>query len=72
MKGLAERMDLTAGQNVPLVAATLTVRLQAAQGQQADLVALLLDDQGQVGADADFPNDAHSGEQEAAWPLPPL
>lgn len=47
-------MDLTAGQNVALVAAAPTVRLQAPERAQVDLVALLLDDQGRVSADADF------------------
>ncbi len=47
-------MDLTAGQNVPLVAAAPTVRLQSPERAQVDLVALLLDHQGQVSADADF------------------
>ncbi len=47
-------MDLTAGQNVPVVAAAVNVRLLQPGQAQVDLVALLLDDQGQVSADADF------------------
>ncbi len=47
-------MDLTAGQNVPVVAAALNVRLHQPGPTQVDLVALLLDYQGQVSADADF------------------
>ena len=47
-------MNLTAGQNVPVVAAALNVRLHQPGRPQVDLVALLLDDQGQVSADADF------------------
>ncbi len=47
-------MDLTAGQNVLVSGSTLSVRLQQPAGTNADLVALLLDDQGQVSADADF------------------
>ena len=50
----AEHVDLTAGQSVPTPAITLSIRLQQPSGWQADLVALLLDDQGQVSADADF------------------
>lgn len=46
-------MDLAAGQNVP-VAAAVNVRLQQRGPAQVDLVALLLDDQGQVSTDADF------------------
>ena len=51
---MAEHVDLTAGQNVPVVGATLNVRLHQPGRPQLDLVALLLDDQGQVSADADF------------------
>ncbi len=47
-------MDLTAGQNVPLPADSLSLRLFQPPDWQADLVALLLDAQGQVSADADF------------------
>ena len=47
-------MDLTAGQNVAFVAAAMDVRLKQAGQAQVDLVALLLDDGGQVSADTDF------------------
>ncbi len=46
-------MDLTAGQNVA-IAAAVNVRLQQPGQAEVDLVALLLDDRGQVTADADF------------------
>jgi stress response protein SCP2 len=52
-RGSVERVNLTAGQNVPLAAAALHVRLQPGPAR-VDLIALLLDDQGRVGADADF------------------
>lgn len=47
-------MYLTAGQNVPLVADAWTVHLQSPERAHVDLVALLLNVRGQVGADADF------------------
>jgi stress response protein SCP2/F0F1-type ATP synthase epsilon subunit len=47
-------VDLTAGQNVPLSARSLSVRLQHPTGSHSDLVALLLDEHGKVSADADF------------------
>ena len=47
-------MDLTAGQNVAIAAGAVDVRLQQPGDAQVDLVALLLDDRGQVRADADF------------------
>jgi len=46
-------MDLTAGQNVA-IAAAVNVRLQQPGQAEVDLVALLLDDRGQVTVDADF------------------
>lgn len=49
-----ERVDLTAGQNVPVPAAAFEVRLQQPGQGLVDLVALLLNDQGQVSADVDF------------------
>jgi len=51
---VAERVDLTAGQNVAIAADAVNVRLQQPRQTQADLVALLLDDRGKVRADADF------------------
>lgn len=47
-------MDLTGGQNIPLVSAALTVRLQQSGAASVDLVALLVNDRGQVSADVDF------------------
>lgn len=47
-------MDLTAGQNVPLHGATVRVRLQRHGRAPVDIVALLLDERGQVEGDADF------------------
>ena len=47
-------MQLTAGQNVPLAGATVTVRLQQPGRAPADIVALLLDDRGRVKGDTDF------------------
>ena len=47
-------MDLIAGQNVPLAGATVKVRLQQPGRAPVDLVALLLDERGQVKGDADF------------------
>lgn len=47
-------MELTAGQNTPLVAPALVVRLDPGQSAELDLVALVLDERGQVSADADF------------------
>ena len=48
-------MDLTAGQNVAVTATrAINVRVQRTGQAQVDLIALLVDDRGQVGADADF------------------
>jgi stress response protein SCP2 len=47
-------MNLTAGQNVAITATSIGVRLQQPGGAQVDLVALLLDERGQVKADSDF------------------
>ena len=47
-------MDLTAGQNVPVAAAAMNVRVQGTGQTEVDLIALLLNDRGQVGSDADF------------------
>ena len=47
-------MDLKAGQNVTVTADSVDVRLQLPGQAQVDLVALLLDDRGQVRVDADF------------------
>lgn len=47
-------MDLIAGQNVPLHGATVTVSLQRHGRAAVDIVALLLDERGQVEGDADF------------------
>lgn len=54
MEGKAERMDLTAGQNVALAVAAVQVRIHQPEPAQVDLVAVLLDDRGLVEADADF------------------
>jgi stress response protein SCP2 len=54
-KGVAERMDLTAGQNVAVTTTrAVNVRVRRTGQTQVDLIALVLDDRGQVGADADF------------------
>lgn len=51
----AQRMNLTAGQNVAVdAAAAVNVRFRQPGHAQVDLVALLLDDRGRVKADADF------------------
>ncbi len=47
-------MDLTEGQNAALAAAEVNVRLDQPGPAQVDVVALLLDDRGQVKADDDF------------------
>lgn len=47
-------MDLTAGQNVPLVGGAVNVRLQQPGQTSVDIVALLLNERGQVEGDADF------------------
>jgi stress response protein SCP2 len=47
-------MGLTAGQNVVLAHPAIKVRLQQSGPEPVDLIALLLDERGQVGADADF------------------
>jgi stress response protein SCP2 len=48
-------MDLTAGQNVAVTATrAINVRVRRTGQTQVDLIALVLDDRGQVGADADF------------------
>lgn len=47
-------MELTAGQNVAVTGNTVSVRLHQSGREQVDLIALLLDDRGQVGADTDF------------------
>lgn len=47
-------MELKAGQNVPLVGATVMVRLQQSAAAPVDIVALLLDERGQVNRDSDF------------------
>jgi stress response protein SCP2 len=49
-----ELVELTAGQNVAVASAAMDVRLQQAARAEVDLVALLLDDCGQVSSDADF------------------
>ena len=51
---MAERVDLTAGQNVAIGTATVDVHLQQPGQAQVDLVALLLDERGTVRADDDF------------------
>ncbi|WP_420119927.1 DUF4041 domain-containing protein [Nakamurella sp.] len=47
-------MDLIAGQNVPLVGGAVNVRLRHPGRASVDIVALLLDERGQVKGDADF------------------
>ena len=51
---MAVRVDLTAGQNIAITATSVGVRLQQPGSAQVDLVALLLDDRGQVKEDSDF------------------
>ncbi|MDM7831650.1 DUF4041 domain-containing protein [Cellulomonas edaphi] len=53
-KEMATRVELKAGQNVPLHATALQVRLHQVGNGEFDLVALLLDDRGRVGSDSDF------------------
>ena len=54
LKGSVVRVNLTAGQNVAVATGPMEVHLQQLGRSDADLVALLVDDRGQVRADVDF------------------